>query len=170
MANAVYTIKHGVLKIKDSAGTAITVNLLEGGFKCQLKNQPHIPIRDRGTLSQWMHGDQEPLDFSLSVKVNSVRGPASGSAFSDMSVAEAFGLANNNSITLSATSASASTTPGSPNSVNMELTITNPAGSGPTTEVITLGQAVCDVIEFEEGYPDMLTINGKALSITPTTT
>ena len=161
---AVRTIKHGVLKIKDSAASAVTVNLAQGTLRYQIKNKPSSLVLDRGTADQWMLVDDVPLEFSFEVAVTNILGSTT-SGFSNLTLAEALGMGapNNNSVTLSATSDSPA---GEPTTFNLELVITDPNVSGsPSTETFTWSEAICDVLELVEGYPTMLNVSGKAISL-----
>ncbi len=159
---AVRTIKHGVLKIKDSAASAVTVNLAQGTLRYQIKNKPSSLVLDRGTADQWMLVDDVPLEFSFEVAVTNILGSTT-SGFSNLTLAEALGMPNNNTVTLSATSDSPA---GEPTTFNLELVITDPNGSGsPSTETFTWSEAICDVLELVEGYPTMLNVSGKAISL-----
>ena len=84
---AVRTIKHGVLKIKDSAASAVTVNLAQGTLRYQIKNKPSSLVLDRGTADQWMLVDDVPLEFSFEVAVTNILGSTT-SGFSNLTLAD----------------------------------------------------------------------------------
>lgn len=161
MPKVVRSYRHGTLVLKDGTGTpkTKTVRLLDGGLKATIFDRPMMPIVERGLPVQWIYGDAVPLPFSMSLNFSELVGESSSSTADDLREYEFMTMVDNNAgVTLVSTDAANSEPP----TFTMELTITNPVGTG--TEVATWTKCVTPKFDLEEGMPNKLNIEGMCLN------
>lgn len=160
MSDVARTIKHGTLALIDGAAASVTVTFMDGGLQAQLLNAPRAPIMHRGAAQQWMLLDDAVYDVSFSLTMIEILGTTTGTGFTDLNVIEILKNTNNNTVTLSSTSAA-----GIPKTIDLKWTITNPAAVSPNTEVVTFPKFYAETLTVDEGYPNKISVTGKCLTI-----
>lgn len=167
MAATTRTIRHGTLKFKDGGSNVLTLSKLDGGIQgADVYAKDVMGILDRGTLSEFIYLDDQELTFSITAQFNEFYGESAGAVASPSSLKMwefALNDKNNASITLTKVD-----TTMDPFNINVELTIANPVGSG--SEVVTWQKAVPVKVTLDEGYPNKLSFQFKALAKTITST
>ena len=151
----VRSLKDATVKISDDGGSgggdSVTVDVEEGDFSFT-QRQPVDIISDRGVLDHARKGNEEPIEFSFSMKFQSFSTHVSPSPYD----------------AVTKTGGASSWTSDEPSSdayaVILEVTLADPAGGA--AEIITIVRAFVEDISFQEGSPnDSLSFSGRALDV-----
>ena len=149
----VRSLKDATLKIADAAGTgggnSVTVDVEDGDFT-YTERQPANIISDRGVLDHARKGNEEPVDWSFTMKFQSFSTHVSPSPYD----------------ALTKTGGASAWVSDEPNSdayaVIIEITFADPAGGA--AELLTLVRSLVEEISFAEGDPnDTLSASGRSV-------
>ena len=153
----VRSLKDGTIKIADSGGTGgsnvVTVDVEEGDLSFTQRTPANI-ISDRGVLDHARKGNEEPLEFSFSMKFQSFSTHATTTPYD----------------ALTKTGGAAAWVSDEPTSdvyaVIIEFTIADPAGG--SAEVVTFERCLPEEISFSEGDPhNTMSVSGRAVITAP---
>lgn len=153
----VRSLRDGTIKVADAGGTGgsnvITVSVEEGDFSFTERHPVNI-IHDRGVLDHARKANDEPVEWSFSVKFQSFSTHATTTLYD----------------ALTQTGGASAWVSDEPNSdvyaVILEFTIVDPAGG--SSEVLTFERAIPQEPSFQEGDPNnTLSVSGVAVITAP---
>ncbi len=154
----VKSLRDGTLKIADSGGTgggnSVTVDVEEGDFSYTERPTPANIILDRGVLDHARLANEEPIDWSFTMRYQSHTLHVSPSPYD----------------ALTQTGGSSAWVSDEPSSdiyaVILELAMTDPAGGA--AETLTFARCLVEEVQFSEGDPhNVLSASGRAVITTP---
>ena len=154
MATAVVkNLRDGVLTIRDSVGSHVTVTLDEGNLS-YTEHKNTIPVMDRGVLDHLRAGDEQEMDVSFGMKFVELGGTASAT-----SAYEALTQRGN-------ASNWGSTRPEDVYTVSLDFETLNTSNA--RHELIQFMDFYFESIDLTEGDEfDVLTVAGKSFSTNP---
>jgi len=147
---------NGILKLKDNTGSpqTLTLKVAEGNFTWTVGKE-FSQYRERGVLLDVRSGPQQAVTWSFECRFTKA-GPFSGTPF------QAYGFLTQQS---GHTIVSTATTGWAP-SIEIEFTITDPAGGA--SEVFTFAKCYVESVTPAEGDPNTISASGFDFEEEPT--